>query len=337
MTKIYIYSVFAFLFINLTINAQENLYLNQNKLLGALNPSFYGFKEAANIGVANTNQKISNEDSYIQNTFAFGSFYFEDYNFSLALDVNSFQNSALGFNATQANVHYIHKTKLTYNWTMNASLSLGYGNNRLDFSSLIFGDQIDPFSGSIIGFSRDPVTANNNIRYFDTGASAHAHNNKNMFFGLSIKHLNNPNVSLNNDSNDTKDLYISVQAGYELDLNPVGQSFLPEDSFLFLYSSFSKQASKSRISLYQEILLNNFSFGVNQHLNSYEGIGLGSIGTSASVFFNQIEIGINYSFEIASKSITSIPYNYFEVYMVFDFSRILGRFSRGSNSRFSNF
>ena len=65
MTKIYIYSVFAFLFINLTINAQENLYLNQNKLLGALNPSFYGFKEAANIGVANTNQKISNEDSYI--------------------------------------------------------------------------------------------------------------------------------------------------------------------------------------------------------------------------------------------------------------------------------
>ena len=337
MTKIYIYSVFAFLFINLTMNAQENLNLNQNKILGALNPSFYGFKEAPSIGVAYTNQRISNEDSYIQNTFAFGSFYFEDYNFSLALDVNSFQISALGFNATQANIHYIHKTQLSYSWTMNASLSLGYGNNKLDFSSLIFGDQIDPFSGSITGFSMDPVTANNNVRYFDAGVSAHAHNNENMFFGLSVKHLNKPNISLSNDSNDTKDLYISVQAGYELDLNPVGQSFLPEDSFLFLYSSFSKQASKSRISLYQEILLNNFSFGVNQHLNSYEGIGLGSMGTSASVFFNQIEIGINYSFEIASKSITSIPYNYFEVYMVFDFSRISGRFSRGSNSRFSNF
>lgn len=337
MIKIYIYSVFAFLFINLTINAQENLYLNQNKLLGTLNPSFYGFKEAPNVGVANTNQKISNEDSYIRNTFAFGSFYFEDYNFSLALDVNSFQNSALGFNATQANIHYIHKTRLTYNWTMNAALSLGYGNNQLDFSSLIFGDQIDPFSGSIIGFSRDPVTANNNIRYFDTGASVHAHNNENMFFGLSVKHLNNPNISLNKNSNDKKDLYISLQAGYELDINPLGQSFLPEESFLFFYSSFSKQASKSRISLYQEILLNNFSLGINQHLNSYEETGLGSLGTSASVFFNQIEIGINYSFEIASKSITSIPYNYFEVYMVFDFSRISGKSRRGSNSRFSSF
>ena len=76
MTKIYIYSVFAFLFINLTMNAQENLNLNQNKILGALNPSFYGFKEAPSIGVAYTNQRISNEDSYIQNTFAFGSFYF---------------------------------------------------------------------------------------------------------------------------------------------------------------------------------------------------------------------------------------------------------------------
>jgi len=214
---------------------------------------------------------------------------------------------------------------------------LGYGNNQLDFSSLIFGDQIDPFSGSIIGFSRDPVTANNNIRYFDTGASVHAHNNENMFFGLSVKHLNNPNISLNKNSNDKKDLYISLQAGYELDINPLGQSFLPEESFLFFYSSFSKQASKSRISLYQEILLNNFSLGINQHLNSYEETGLGSLGTSASVFFNQIEIGINYSFEIASKSITSIPYNYFEVYMVFDFSRISGKSRRGSNSRFSSF
>jgi type IX secretion system PorP/SprF family membrane protein len=337
MTKIYIYSVFAFLFINPTMNAQENLNLNQNKLLGALNPSFYGFKEAPNIGVAHTTQKISNEDSYIQNTFAFGSFYFENYNFSLALDVNRFQNSALGFNATQANVHYIYKTQLSYNWTMNASLSLGYGSNQLDFSSLVFGDQIDPYSGSLIGFSIDPVTANNNIRYFDTGASAHAHNNKNMFFGLSVKHLNKPNISLNNDSNDTKDLYISVQAGYEIDINPLGQRFLPEDSFIFLYSSFSRQASKSRISLYQEILLNNFSLGINQHLNSYEESGLGALGTSASVFFNQIEIGINYSFEIASKNITSIPYNYFEIFMVFDFSRISGKSSRTNNSRFSNF
>jgi len=319
------------------MNAQENINLNQNKLLGALNPSFYGFKEAPSIGVANTNQRISNEDSYIQNTFAFGSFYFEDYNFSVALDVNSFQISALGYKATQANVHYIHKTQLSYNWTMNASLSLGYGNNKLDFSSLIFGDQLDPFSGSITGFSIDPATANNNIMYFDTGVSAHAHNNENMFFGLSVKHLNKPNISLNNDSNDKKDIYISVQAGYEMDINPLGQSFLPEDSYLFFYSSFSKQASKSRISLYQEILLDNFSLGINQHLNSYKDSGLGAIGTSASVFFNQIEIGINYSFEIAIKNKTSIPYNHFEVYLVFDFSRNSERYSRGANSRFSSF
>ena len=337
MTKIYIYSVFAFFFINLTMYGQENIHLNQHKLLGALNPSFYGFKEAPSIGVANTNQRILNEDGYIQNTFAFGSFYFEDYNVSLALDVNNFQISALGFNATQINVHYIHKTQISYNWTMNTSLSLGYGNNKLDFSSLIFGDQIDPYSGSVNGFSIDPVNANNNIVYFDTGVSAHAHNNENMFFGLSIKHLNKPNISFNNDSNDTKDLHLSVQAGYELDINPLGQSFLPEDSFLFLYSSFSKQASKSRISLYQEIVLDNFSLGINQHLNSYKESGLGAIGTSASVFFNQIEIGINYSFEIASKNITAIPYNHFEIYMVFDFSRISGRYSRGANSRFSNF
>ena len=126
--------------------------------------------------------------------------------------------------------------------------------------------------------------------YFDTGVSAHAHNNENMFFGLSVKHLNKPNISLNNDSNDKKDIYISVQAGYEMDINPLGQSFLPEDSYLFFYSSFSKQASKSRISLYQEILLDNFSLGINQHLNSYKDSGLGAIGTSASVFLIKLKL-----------------------------------------------
>ncbi|WP_299057226.1 type IX secretion system membrane protein PorP/SprF [uncultured Polaribacter sp.] len=334
MKKKYIYTTIVALLLSITISAQEYLYSNQNKLLGTINPSFYGFKESASIGVSYATQKMLNENNFIQNTFAFSSFYFEDYNFSIALDVNQFQISDLGFNATQANLHYIYKTQLSNFWTLNASLSLGYGNNRLDFSSLVFSDQIDVFSGNISGFSIDPVNANNGVSYFDSGVSAHLHNNQNMFFGLSFRHLNKPNISLNEGDKELKDLFMSVQAGYELDLNPINRSFLPENSYLFLYGSFSKQSTKSRISLYQEIVLNNFSFGINQHLNNFKTVNLTTLGTTASIYYNQLELGFNYSFEMDSKKLTGIPYNYFELFVVFDFSKIVRRFDSGNNSRF---
>ncbi|WP_299017648.1 type IX secretion system membrane protein PorP/SprF [uncultured Polaribacter sp.] len=337
MKKKYTYTTIFALLLSLTISAQEYLYSNQNKLLGTLNPSFYGFKEAASIGVSYATQKMLNENNFIQNTFAFSSFYFEDYNFSIALDVNQFQISDLGFNATQANLHYIYKVQLSNFWTLNASLTLGYGNNRLDFSSLVFGDQIDVFSGNISSFSIDPINANSRVSYFDSGVSGHLHNNKNMFFGLSFKHINKPNVSLNEVDKDLKDLFMSLQAGYELDLNPLNRGFLPENSYLFLYGSLSKQSTKSRISMYQEIVLDNFSFGLNQHLNNFKTVNLTTLGTTASVFYNQLELGFNYSFEMDSKKVTSIPYNYFELFVVFDFSKITGRFSSNRNSRFNNY
>ena len=140
-----------------------------------------------------------------------------------------------------------------------------------------------------------------------------------------------------NNTNDVKELFVSLQAGYELNINPLESNYLPENSFLFFYGSFSKQGIKSRVSLHQEILLDSFSLGINQQLNSYQGVTLGALGSTASVFLNQIEIGLNYTFEIESKKITATPYNYFEIFIAFDFSKKLGKFHKGNNARFSNF
>ena len=148
-------------------------------------------------------------------------------------------------------------------------------------------------------------------------------------------HLNSPNTSLNDDFDSNLDISISLQAGYEIDLNPYRRSFMPENSFLFLYGSATKQAKKSRLDFYQEAVINKFSIGINQHINNYEEISLTTFGTSASIFFNQLEIGANYSFEVASKQLTGISYNYFEVFILFDFYDL--RLSRSrNNSRFYN-
>ena len=313
--------------------AQDFTMKNQNKVMGTLNPSFYGFGDSSKAGIIYSTEGY-NEGSKIENRFGFANHYFENSEFSLALDVNSTKITQLGFSTTQANVHYIYKAQLSYEWTFNPSISVGYGNSRLDYSYLVFEDQINVLTGYIAGVSRDPVNIDNKINYMDIGAGAVVHNNRNMFFGLNLKHINSPETSFNSNASNKKDMFMSLQMGYEKDLNPYGQSaFLPENSYLYLFNSFSKQGTKTRFDLYQEAILGNISFGVNEHFNKYDGFSVSQIGTSMSVFIEEIEVGANYSFDIGSKKIGGTTYNTFELYVTFDFNPFKKN-RRGNNSRF---
>jgi type IX secretion system PorP/SprF family membrane protein len=313
--------------------AQDFTIKNQNKVIGTNNPSFYGFGDSSKAGVIYSTEGY-NEGSKIETRFGFANHYFTDNDFSLALGVNSIKISQLGFSTTEANLHYIYKAQLSYEWTFNPSISVGYGNSRLDYSSLVFEDQINVLIGYIAGVSRDPVNIDNKINYMDIGAGAVVHNNRNMFFGFNLKHINSPKTSFNSDSSNKKDMFMSLQMGYEKDLNPYGQSaFLPENSYLYLFNSFSKQGTKTRFDLYQEAILGNISFGINEHFNKYDGFSISQVGTSMSIFIEEIEVGANYSFDIGSKKIGGTTFNTFELYVTFDFNPFKKN-RRGNNSRF---
>lgn len=313
--------------------AQDFTMKNQNKVMGTINPSFYGFGDSSKAGIIYSTEGY-NEGSKIENRFGFANHYFENSEFSLALDVNSTKIAQLGFSTTQANLHYIYKARLSYDWTFNPSISVGYGNSRLDYSSLVFEDQINVLTGYIAGVSRDPVNIDNKINYMDIGAGAVVHNNQNMFFGLNLKHINSPETSFNSNASNKKDMFMSLQMGYEKDINPYGQStFLPENSYLYLFNSFSKQGTKTRFDLYQEAILGNISFGINEHFNKYDGFSVSQVGTSMSIFIEEIEVGANYSFDIGSKKIGGTTYNTFELYVTFDFNPFKKN-RRGNNSRF---
>ena len=139
MTKKIIYSILIILYFSGLSFGQERIYSHQNKILGSLNPSFYSFNQTPLAGVIYGSQQIQNNDSNIASSFAFATVPFEDYNFSLALDLNLFKIESLGYSASQINLHYIYNTNLTRNWKLNTSFSAGYGNNKLDFNSLLFG------------------------------------------------------------------------------------------------------------------------------------------------------------------------------------------------------
>jgi type IX secretion system PorP/SprF family membrane protein len=326
---------FLFLFCQ-SIIGQDFSIKNQDKIIGSINPSFYGFGDGSKVGLIYSSEGY-NEASKIKSQFGFANYYFEDSGFSLALDFNTLQINSLGYSTSQVNLHYIYKAQLTNEWIFNPSVSVGFGNSKLDFSSLVFEDQFAILTGEIAGITKDPISINNKANYIDIGAGASIYNDRNLFFGISIKHFNSPETTFNSTSSNKKEMSMSVQAGFERDLNQYGQSvFLPEYSYLYLYNSFTKQGSKFRTDFYQEAILGNFSLGINEHFNQFDGFSVSQLGTSVCVFFEQIEIGANYSFDIGSKRLTGTSYNTFELYFTFDFNPY-NKNKRGNNSRFFNF
>lgn len=327
--SIYIFFILCGFQINF---AQDFVIQNQNKIMGAQNPSFYAFGETSKAGVLYNMSEINSQNK-IESRFGFANHYFEDNEFSLALDVNSVQINNLGYSVTQANFYYIYKAQLSYEWTFNPSISVGYGNSQLNYNSLVFEDQINAMTGSIAGVTRDPISVNNKVNYVDIGAGAVIRNDHNLFFGLNIKHINRPETSFDSQASNKKDYLVSLQTGYEYDLNPYAQGMLPENSFLFLYNSFTKQGTKSRFDLFQEAILGNVSIGLNEHFNKYDGFTVSQFGTSLSVFIEQLELGVNYSMDVGGQKLGGTSFNTFEMYIIFDFSPFKKN-RRGNNSRF---
>mgnify|MGYP001332679859 CR=1 FL=1 len=120
--------------------SQDNIIKNQNKIMGAQNPSFYAFGDSSKVGVL-TGSEGFNDASEVESKFAFVNHFFEQSNFSLALDVKSIDVKSLGYSVSIANLHYIYRTQFNYKWTFNPSVSIGYGSSSLNYNSLIFSDQ----------------------------------------------------------------------------------------------------------------------------------------------------------------------------------------------------
>lgn len=312
--------------------AQDNIIKNQNKVMGAQNPSFYAFGDSSKTGVLTASEGFS-DSSKINTNFAFANYYFEEGNFSLAVDVKTTDVASLGYSLSSANIHYIYRTQFNYKWTFNPSVTIGYGSSSLNYNNLIFEDQINVLTGAIAGVSIDPVNVDDQINYFDLAAGFSLHNNENLFFGFNAKHLNTPDTSFNSTAKNKKELLLSLQAGYEHDLNPYAQGILPSYSYLFLYNSLTLQGAKSRIDLFQEVILGNVSVGLNQHINNFEGISISQLGTSLSLFVQQIELGVNYSIDMGSTGPEGSDFNSFELYITFDFNPD-NKNKRGDNSRF---
>ena len=120
-----------------------------------------------------------------------------------------------------AKLAYVYTIQLGNETFLLPALYVGFGSTSLNVDNLVFEDQLDTATGFINTESIDPLAdIIANTSYFDMGASFILHS-EDYLIGLSLKHLNRPNTSFNQEVPYEKPIQVSVQGGYEFNINPL--------------------------------------------------------------------------------------------------------------------
>lgn len=326
--------IFAFL-IPLFGIGQEDMIISYSRFMQKVNPSSFGINNINKTGVLYNSQALTNNNR-IESQYFFGAISFDSDNFSLGLDVYSLKMDNTGLVNTKPRLSYIYKIQFDNEVYFLPSLTLGLGSSRIDTGKLIFEDQISLVSGFLQTESQDPIIDQiGSSNYMDLGASFIVHSND-YLFGVSIQHLNQPNISFNKEVSDyTLPIRYSIQGGYEFDINPYDRSIMPRYSTIYAFMNASRMGENFDIYLSQEAQLGSFSIGLNQQFRKTNNFGFTNIGLSVALAYENFEFGTLYNFPFRSPTNTAVySPSTIEVFLTFDFSPYL-RNKRGDYRRLS--
>ena len=311
--------------------AQEG-FVSTSRNMQFINPSYHGINMVSKAGVFYSQFDYGDGTSYIDNKYLYGNFAFEDMNFSIGLDVNSFSLTNLGLTENKIDLSYIYKIPINFDTYILGALTLGIGSDNIDRGALIFQDQIDLTLGTISGVSRDPLADfSPSTNYFDIGASALIYNER-FLIGLSLDHINTPNVSFNNESNIEKEIAFSLQAALEFNVNQYGRSFLPDYSYMMMYLYAQQAGETLRIYSSQELQMDGFNLGILQSLAKYKENNSLEFGLISGFSSDNYRVDLTYTFP--SSQTTYNPPSIVQIGVTMDFDRF-SRNRRGNYKRLS--
>lgn len=324
--------IFCWIFLGFS---QEDIIVSHSRFMQKVNPSAFGMNSMNKTGVLyNSLGLVGN--TKIESKYFFGALSFDQDNFSLGVDIYSLTMENVGMTFNRPSLNYIYKIQLDNELYFLPSVSLGFGSNQLDTSKLIFEDQLSLVSGYLQTASQDPLAGMiGRANYLDLGASFLIHSS-NYLVGASIKHLNQPIISYNNEDTSVKlPISYSIQGGYEFDVNPYDRTILPRYSTILAFFNTSKKGDNLDFYLSQEAQLGQFSIGLNQQFRKTQTFGFTNVGMSVALAYENFEFGVLYNFPFQNPLKTTVySPSTIEVFLTFDFSPYL-RNRRGDYRRIS--
>lgn len=182
------YISFVFIVLSVRLTAQD-LQLTQFYASPLyLNPAFTGANSDSRLTTIYRDQWASLPGTFSSFLLSFD-YYFHNYNSGLGLIITTDKAGTQGISNNMIGLTYAFDYKLTRKWTFSMGLRAAYAYRSLDYSKLLFGDQIARNASSSLQ-TQFPET----VDFLDFATGAMVYSSK-QWAGISFNHLNSPNES----------------------------------------------------------------------------------------------------------------------------------------------
>jgi len=287
----------------MAIWAQDPIFTQFYNIPEALNPAFTASANTWNAGIAHRRQ-WPNDNRRIDTQYAFVSNLATD-ELGLGLTAQNHNEVFTGYNYFKLHGAASYRVDVSYDWHVRFGIEAGYGRKDFGFDGLLLEDQINIGTGAIDGPSVDPdAMRNNKIGFFDVNAGILA-DNESSWVGVSLRHLNRPDISFTENGNVPLNMFLSVHGGYFWDLGGLPSFFLPEGSTLMLMGNYMRQSEYNRFDLGAVMDYGRFSIGVLSAVNLERKTNDGHLLTSVNpvATLNLGEFRFGYSYDINTSGI----------------------------------
>jgi len=282
----------------ISTKAQDVVFLQSFLVPETLSSSFTGILKHPKMGSLHKSQ-FTNSGIKINTHYAYYDTWFDRFNSGIGVTVLNHQEVNSNYNYSQLNINYSLALQISKDWYFRPSISTGIGIKSFGFQNLILEDQIN-ISDFSIGSSSDPLKFQNKVTFFDFNSSILFHN-EDSWFGITLRHLNKPNISLVDNDNIPLDIFMSIHAKYYFPIFENGYSTIATKSKLYFLSNFMMQGVSSRLDLgIQYIFDDTFSFGINAGTNPVNKSDkrqlFSSINSFVGVKWKSFRFGYSYDF-----------------------------------------
>jgi type IX secretion system PorP/SprF family membrane protein len=114
---------------------------------------------------------------------------------------------------------YSYKFQASDNVNVSFGMQASYYQLKMDWNKYIFGDMIDPNTGSTTNPTNEsPENWNENVSFVDFSAGVMAGYSDKFFAGLAVHHLTEPDNALNKNSESKLPMKITAHAGTQISL-----------------------------------------------------------------------------------------------------------------------
>ena len=283
-------------------NAQDPIFTQYYLVPETLNPAFTGIANTWNAGLVHRrqwpdgNRKIDTQYAYL-NTIVSDEI-------GLGMTVLNHSEVFTDYNYFKLNAAISYRVNINYDWRLRLGLETGLGRKDFNFGNLLLEDQINPNTGAIAPNSTDfGITEyGKKINFLDLSAGFEF-DQENAWIGVSVKHLNRPNIAFKENTNLPLDMFISIHGGYYFEFLNAPTNLLPEESVLLLTANYMRQGQYNRLDIGTVMDFKFFNLGVliatNPEGKSSNSHLITSVNPVFSVKTGEFTFGYSYDWNLS--------------------------------------